>query len=209
MCSFYGFSQIIPPKEWSANSKKVDDEYMCSVLEQKCKKMPKGGFELSNHPKEKMKYKDYILRAEQTMDANLKMMSLDGLEDQFWDSICKTSKMYSYENEFSLFEDQVLTWNLGTFTSAHSNIHAVPSAAEVRISNADKYQNFHLNSSPISTAPETHHIFFQRNRRIYNMPGIQKPYIYFGTTFSLFAFHLEDGNLNSINYLHEGAPKVW
>lgn len=41
------------------------------------------------------------------------------------------------------------------------------------------------------------------------MEGIQSPYVYVGSPLTAFAFHLEDGNLNSINYLHRGKPKVW
>lgn len=41
------------------------------------------------------------------------------------------------------------------------------------------------------------------------MPGILKTYNYFGMANTFFAFHLEDGDLDSINYLHSGKPKVW
>lgn len=41
------------------------------------------------------------------------------------------------------------------------------------------------------------------------MPGIHTPYVYIGSPLTSFAFHLEDGNLYSINYLHHGQPKVW
>lgn len=39
--------------------------------------------------------------------------------------------------------------------------------------------------------------------------GIQLPYIYIGSPLSSFPFHLEDGNLCAINYLHAGLPKLW
>lgn len=41
------------------------------------------------------------------------------------------------------------------------------------------------------------------------MPGITKPYLYVGGLFTGFGFHAEDGNLNSINYNHSGATKIW
>ncbi|XP_055307473.1 probable lysine-specific demethylase 4A [Sitodiplosis mosellana] len=169
---------IIPPPEWSAKSKTIDDEYVIkTVLEQKCKKLLKGGYELSNEPMENMTFKDYKIKAVEE-GHHLKTKSILEIEDTFWNTICKTRKTYSFENEFSLFGDDVVTWNLGRFTNAQSNIHAAPSQAE-------------------------------RNRNLYEMPGIQKPYIYFGTPLSMFAFHIEDGNLNSINFLHDGEPKVW
>lgn len=41
------------------------------------------------------------------------------------------------------------------------------------------------------------------------MPGILTSYNYFGMANTFFAFHLEDGDLDSINYLHSGKPKIW
>lgn len=42
-----------------------------------------------------------------------------------------------------------------------------------------------------------------------SMPGITKPYLYFGMWKAMFAWHVEDMNLFSINYLHFGEPKSW
>lgn len=41
------------------------------------------------------------------------------------------------------------------------------------------------------------------------MPGITTPFLYVGALLSAFGCHLEDGNLNSINYNHCGAVKIW
>lgn len=42
-----------------------------------------------------------------------------------------------------------------------------------------------------------------------SVPGINTPMLYIGTWRSMFAFHVEDMNLASINYLHTGASKSW
>lgn len=41
------------------------------------------------------------------------------------------------------------------------------------------------------------------------MDGIQSPFVYVGGPLTSFGLHLEDGNLNSINFLHRGFPKIW
>lgn len=46
------------------------------------------------------------------------------------------------------------------------------------------------------------------NKNIH-MSGITDPWLYVGGPLTAFGMHAEDGNLNSINFNHMGAIKVW
>ncbi|KAI7987631.1 Lysine-specific demethylase JMJ706 [Camellia lanceoleosa] len=41
------------------------------------------------------------------------------------------------------------------------------------------------------------------------IPGVTEPMLYIGMLFSMFAWHVEDHYLYSINYHHCGAAKTW
>ncbi|OIW18301.1 hypothetical protein TanjilG_31441 [Lupinus angustifolius] len=41
------------------------------------------------------------------------------------------------------------------------------------------------------------------------IPGVTSPMVYVAMLFSWFAWHVEDHDLHSLNYLHFGAPKTW
>ena len=42
-----------------------------------------------------------------------------------------------------------------------------------------------------------------------HIPGVTSPMMYFGMLYSMFCWHAEDNDLNSISYLHDGCPKTW
>ncbi|XP_056696344.1 lysine-specific demethylase ELF6 isoform X2 [Spinacia oleracea] len=42
-----------------------------------------------------------------------------------------------------------------------------------------------------------------------DIPGVTSPMVYIGMLFSWFAWHVEDHELHSLNFLHTGSPKTW
>ncbi|KAL9235582.1 hypothetical protein vseg_010328 [Gypsophila vaccaria] len=42
-----------------------------------------------------------------------------------------------------------------------------------------------------------------------DIPGVTSPMVYVAMLFSWFAWHVEDHDLHSLNYLHFGSPKTW
>ena len=42
-----------------------------------------------------------------------------------------------------------------------------------------------------------------------DIPGVTSPMVYIGMLFSWFAYHIEDHELHSLNFLHTGTPKTW
>ncbi|KAE9618395.1 putative [histone H3]-lysine-36 demethylase [Lupinus albus] len=42
-----------------------------------------------------------------------------------------------------------------------------------------------------------------------NIPGVTSPMVYIGMLFSWFAWHVEDHELHSMNFLHTGSSKTW
>jgi hypothetical protein len=52
-------------------------------------------------------------------------------------------------------------------------------------------------------------LFTRGGGRHVAIPGVDRPYLYFGTRFSTFALHTEDLELFSVNYHWFGAPKIW
>ncbi|XP_038886800.1 probable lysine-specific demethylase ELF6 [Benincasa hispida] len=42
-----------------------------------------------------------------------------------------------------------------------------------------------------------------------DIPGVTSPMVYIGMLFSWFAWHVEDHELHSMNFLHVGSPKTW
>lgn len=77
------------------------------------------------------------------------------------------------------------------------------------IDQGEKSVGWRLSSSPwnlqaIARAPGSLTRFMPDD-----VPGVTSPMVYIGMLFSWFAWHIEDHELHSLNFLHTGAPKTW
>ncbi|KAI0028527.1 JmjC domain, hydroxylase-domain-containing protein [Vararia minispora EC-137] len=68
---------------------------------------------------------------------------------------------------------------------------------------------FHDETVPwnVASLPSTLERIMPRSK--HPMPGVNLPYLYFGMWRATFAWHVEDCDLFSINYIHFGAGKFW
>lgn len=132
---------------------------------------------------------------------NLDQLSVQQHENLAWANV-EAPKLYSMDNDISLFDDGEVLWHLDRFTSDESNIHWEQSHHHY-----DDVRYFWFITETQFTM-----IFFSSLSILMSfqvMKGIQSPFVYFGGLWTLFGWHIEDGNLNSINYLHRGEPKIW
>eukprot|EP00184_Porphyridium_aerugineum_P006874 CAMPEP_0184706712 /NCGR_PEP_ID=MMETSP0313-20130426/36895_1 /TAXON_ID=2792 /ORGANISM="Porphyridium aerugineum, Strain SAG 1380-2" /LENGTH=1027 /DNA_ID=CAMNT_0027168273 /DNA_START=213 /DNA_END=3297 /DNA_ORIENTATION=- len=63
--------------------------------------------------------------------------------------------------------------------------------------------------SPSATSVDDAKMRRRMRMSVGKLSGVCQPWIYFGMLFSSFCWHVEDNNLYSINYLHEGQSKFW
>ncbi|KAJ0461868.1 putative transcription factor & chromatin remodeling JUMONJI family [Helianthus annuus] len=71
-------------------------------------------------------------------------------------------------------------------------------------SSDDHLANSKWNLKKLPRLPRSALRFFEND-----IPGVTDPMLYIGMLFSMFAWHVEDHYLYSINYHHCGAPKTW
>lgn len=148
-----------------------------------------------------MSYAEFSRIAKQKQ-ADFESTTIVQMENHFWDSkrMQQNEVLYGIDNHFSLFGDGCKMWNLNKFTNKESLIHQVCNRTYLCYLGRTYLGRIYVTMSiPI--------LFVQDDVKM--IPGIHDPYLYIGQVFSSFAIHLEDGNLNSINYNHEGAPKLW
>ncbi|PSS33399.1 Lysine-specific demethylase, partial [Actinidia chinensis var. chinensis] len=89
-------------------------------------------------------------------------------------------------------------------TSQFSRQKSSTAAKEMEGSAGWKLSNCHWNLQVIARSPGSLTRFMPDD-----IPGVTSPMVYIGMLFSWFAWHVEDHELHSLNFLHTGSPKTW
>ena len=111
------------------------------------------------------------------------------LERQFWRN-CGLGKPAWYGAD-TQGELSVPEWSTMTYTFSHSG--------SLYTDQTTSWNVAHLPSTLSRILPSSEK----------GLPGVNTPYLYFGMWRATFAWHVEDMDLFSINYIHFGAPKFW
>lgn len=120
-------------------------------------------------------------------------LSLVQFKDMTYLKKYKPPKFSSFEEIESLYWEEISNKNA---------VHPIY-AADIQMTLMDfnlKYWNLNSLNSILDLVDKEYWI---------DIDGVNNPYMYFGMWRSTFAWHTEDMDLYSINYLHFGAPKLW
>lgn len=127
-------------------------------------------------------------------------LSIEQLEEKFW------SYVDDMENTLTVkYGADVLGEGPGEISGFPSKDYK-PLDSKTKCSDQDfeNYANHPMNLLNLPDAKGSLLPMFDRK-----ISGMTVPWIYVGSTFSTFCWHLEDQYTLSANYQHEGAPKVW
>jgi len=132
------------------------------------------------------------------MYSNFNEMPLDKIEEDYWKKCFETEgfpifKLDNIQNEIEYAADVPLKKYLSNQELNSLALGNTGKKWNLLSLNMQKNSLFQF----IKDDPET------------QISGVTIPWFYFGMLYSTFCWHTEDLYLYSINFLHEGKPKVW
>lgn len=136
---------------------------------------------------------------ELTSDCNNQPLPIEKLEEKFWDYVnnMEDSITVKYGADINGTEP-------GEISGFPSLNYYPKNLTENEKEDYFKYAKHPMNLLNLPNARGSLLPMFDRK-----ISGMTVPWIYVGSTFSTFCWHLEDQYTLSANYQHEGAPKVW
>lgn len=126
-------------------------------------------------------------------------LSTQQIEDKFWNYVG------DMENTITVkYGADVNGSNPGEITGFPTTYYTPKNLDEAEKDQYSKYTEHPMNLLNLPNAKGSLLPMFDRR-----ISGMTIPWIYIGSTFSTFCWHLEDQYTLSANYQHEGAPKIW
>lgn len=133
--------------------------------------------------------------------SNKQLENIRGLEDKFWGIVNDIDSDLIVKYGADIHND-----SLGEITAFPTMDWIPPNIKK----DSDSYKEFiRYANHPMNllNLPKTKGSLLPMSGR--KISGMTVPWIYIGSTFSTFCWHLEDQYTLSANYQHEGDPKVW
>ncbi|CAK91109.1 unnamed protein product (macronuclear) [Paramecium tetraurelia] len=104
-------------------------------------------------------------------------------------------------------QNEIEFWSIVDFPERYDEVEVEYAADLLATKYATGFQDGQLGN--LSSINKNSNSIFQVLQEKSEMSGISVPWLYLGMKYANFCWHKEDLNLNSLNYMHAGAPKTW
>ena len=193
----YGIGRIVPPKGWTPRRRGYDDvDFTVEKAITQHATGRKGLFRTLLVEKKPLSIKnDFKPMAElpenQPSKAALEDPTHAALEREFWKKVAYDPPTYCADVAGTLFDQPEEKRSHDGDTQSSDDDKAPRVTEGWDVSRLDSLLSRTLREKNIT------------------LKGVNSSYLYFGMWRALFAWHTEDCDLYSVNYLHYGAPKFW
>ncbi|XP_042706356.2 lysine-specific demethylase 4C isoform X2 [Chrysemys picta bellii] len=226
-----GLAKVIPPKEWKPRKHYDDiDDLVIPAPIQQMVTGQSGLFTQYNIQKKPMTVKEFRQLANSDKYCTPRYIDYEDLERKYWKNLTFVAPIYGADINGSIYDERCCLADCTTtrhhrqciailiLRSRDAGISALLSPnLRVRfprtvqsfsrgweeiwscLTDIDEWNIAHLNTI-LDVVGEDCGI---------SIEGVNTPYLYFGMWKTTFAWHTEDMDLYSINYLHFGEPKSW
>jgi len=153
-----------------------------------------GLYQQLNIQKKAMTVEDYRNLAESEKFRTPNHFDYGDLERKYWKNIIYKSPIYGADVSGSITDKDV---DVGIYSLKYPNLYFI-SFEYIFF----KFKVWNINK--LGTILD----YVNKDYGI-SIEGVNTAYLYFGMWKTSFAWHTEDMDLYSINYIHEGHPKTW
>lgn len=194
-----GLAKVIPPPEWKPRADGYDMDIIGNIeipapISQVVQGK-QGVYQQFNIQKSPMKVKDLRRMAESPRHCTPTHFDYEDLDRKYWRNINYFPPLYGADVSGSLTDPTVKEWLVVCFFSVFQSFcKTIQYVVFISCRNINKL------GSILDYVNEDYGI---------SIEGVNTAYLYFGMWKSSFAWHTEDMDLYSINYLHFGEPKSW